>query len=121
MFGTCPNVDAYTILVAFWHPDGRLLFKLLAPTRSTEFIVVVSIIVVAVPYVCLNCCVFVIATFDFEVWFMPLLIFLIVAGDLTIRTLEKESVPPAVSHAGGGLPFGPSATLGRSPPLPVLN
>lgn len=61
-----------------------------------------------------------------EVWFMlwPLLIFWIVAGDLTLRTLEKQSVPPdppAVSHSGGGLPFGPSAALGRSPPLPVPN
>jgi hypothetical protein len=74
------NVDTWANF--FWCPDGRLLFKLLAPTRSTELTVVVSIMVV------LDVCV--------EVWFMlwPLLIFLIVAGDLTLRTLEKESLPP---------------------------
>jgi hypothetical protein len=35
------NVDTWAIF--FWCPDGRLLFKLLAPTRSTELTVVVSI------------------------------------------------------------------------------
>ena len=109
IFGPCPNADTWAI--SFLYPDGRLRFKLLAPTRSTKLTVVVSIMVF------LDVCV--------EVWFMlwPLLIFLIVAGDLTLRTLEKESLPPdpPVWHSGGGLPFGPSAALGRSPPLPVLN